>query len=236
MEDEKTIALGEKVDLVGHKNRLYRTKVEDIIENGLYLVGIPRYGGVPMPLHSGEDVYMVFYRETGRYITQMNTVGFEKREEVRYAWLFQKTEPYKDQRREAFRVPISLDVQVCEYNEDAESRIPLFGDMEITELIEETSSRDLSVTGIAIYAKKDYETGTRRLLKVFLEGPDGERTPFLTCATIVRSVPYRESGKFQIGLSFFGHTKNMNDFITKYVLEEQRKQLRQRKLGNTDKK
>jgi len=234
MQDEATIALGEKVDLVGHKNRLYRTKVEDIIENGLYLVGIPRFGGVPMPLHSGEDVYMVFYRETGRYISQMNTVGFEKREEVRYAWLFQKTEPYRDQRREAFRVPISLAVQVCEYNDDAESRIPLFGDIEVAELIEETSSKDLSVTGIGILAKEEYEPGDRRLLKVFLEGPDGAKTLFLTCATVVRSVPYLDSGKFQIGMTFFGHTKKMNDSITKYVLEEQRKQLRQRRLGKAN--
>ena len=234
MQDEAVIDLGEKVDLVGHKNRLYRTKVEDIIENGLFLVGIPRFGGVPMPLHSGEDVYMVFYRETGRYITQMNTVGFEKREEIRYAWLFQKSEPYKDQRREAFRVPVSLDVQVCEYNEDAESRIPLFGDIEVADLIEETSSRDLSVTGIAILSKKDYEPGDRKLLRVFLDGQDGARTPFLTCATVVRSVPYLESGKFQIGMNFFGHTKKMNESITKYVLEEQRKQLRQRRLGKAN--
>ena len=230
MQDESVISIGEKVDLVGHKNRLYRTKVEDIIETGLYLVGVPRYSGTPMPLHAGEDVYMIFYRETGRYITQMNTVGFEKRGEIRYAWLFQKTEPHKDQRREAFRVPVSLEVQVRKYNEDAESRIPLFGDMEDAELIEDVSSKDLSVVGISIITKKEYVPGERHLLNVLFAAPESGVTPFITCAVVARSVPYRESGKHLVGLSFFGHSKRMTEQISKFVLEEQRRQLRQRRL------
>jgi len=231
MQDEALIVLGEKVDLVGHKNRLYRTKIEDMIENGLYLLGVPRYSGTPMPLHAGEDVYMIFYRETGRYITLMNIVGFEKRDDIRYVWLFLKTEPYKDQRREAFRVTTSSEIHVCKYNEDAESRIPLIGEMEITELVEKVNSKDMSVTGISFFTKREYEPGDRFLLKVYLDSAnEGDKTLFLTCAVVARAVPYRESGKFLIGLSFFGHTKKMNEFVSKYMLDEQRKQLRQRRL------
>jgi len=227
---EESIVLGDVVDLVGHRNRLYRAKIEDMLHNGLFLVGIPSFGGILMPLHANDDVFLVFYRETGRFVVQMSVVGFEKRGEIRYAWLYQKTEPYKDQRREAFRIPITLNVRVCEYLEETEAKLPEFGDIEDAIVLEDVSSRDISITGISILTKASYKSGERRLLKVYINGQSRDRAPFLTFATVARTTPWRESGKNSVGLSFFGHTRRMNEFISRYVLEEQRKQLRQRRL------
>jgi len=230
MRDEDLIILGEMVDLIGHRNRLYRTKVEDMLQNGLYLVGVPRYGGTPMPLHADEDVFLIFYRETGRFIVQMSVVGFEKKGEVRYVWLFQKSEPYKDQRREAFRVHVSLNVHVYEYQEEAEDKPHDFSYADGAGVMDNIKSRDLSVSGISILSKNVYQPGDRHLLKVHLFESDSGSRPFITNATVARSSPWRETGKNNVGLNFFGHTKSMREFISKYVLEEQRKQLRQRRL------
>jgi len=234
MIDDEVISLGDMVDLTGQKNRMYRTKIEDVAPHGLFLIGVPRFGGAPMPLHVNDDVFLVYYRQTGRFIVRMNVVGFERRGYVRYAWLFQKTEPYRDQRREAFRVPVSLEISVCEYTEDTEAMVFESEKLEDVTVLENVSSRDMSVTGVSFLTKAEYIIGDRRLLKVDINGTNDDNTPFITLATVARSTPWRESGKNLVGLKFFGLTKNKSEFISKYVLEEQRKQLKQKRLLEGD--
>jgi len=120
MQDDNMIVLGDKVDLIGDKGRAYRTMIEDIAENVLYLVGVPNYRGVPMPLHENEEVFMVFYRDSGRFIARMRIAGFEKKGEIRYALLLLKEEPHRDQRRAAYRLPLRIKVLICEFAEPSE--------------------------------------------------------------------------------------------------------------------
>jgi c-di-GMP-binding flagellar brake protein YcgR len=96
--------------------------------------------------------------------------------------------------------------------------------------IETVSSRDISVTGIALVSENDYKVGENYLLKLYLNWPQEGSPPFYACAKIMRTLPWRDSGKSIIGLCYFGMTKDMNEFIAKYVLEEQRRQLKQRRL------
>lgn len=229
MKREEDIIIGDKVDLLGHQNRLYRTMIEDITENRFLLVGVPRFGGVPMPIRLDENVFMVFYRESGRFITEMRVVRFENRGDVRYIWLYQKTEPVKNQRRDAFRVPIIIDVSVCEYIENMEDGLPVFGGFE-TVVLEATTSRDISITGMSIVSSEKLELGDKRLLKMFLKWPSASSPPFHVCAVVKRCLPWRDSGKSILGLSFLGQTKDMTEYISKYVLEEQRRQLKQKRL------
>jgi len=218
------------VDLVGHKNRLYRTKIEDMVRNGLYLIGVPRHGGKQMPLNAGDDVFMIFYRETGRFITLMNVVGLEKRGEIRYAWLFQKSEPYKDQRRDAFRVQIILDVSVYDYAQETGEEEPETRDVSEAAELENVSSRDISVSGISLITKNEHIVGGKRLLKVYVYGKNDDRPPFITLATVARCASWRGSGKNHIGLRFSGLTGSKSEFISKFVLEEQRRQLRKKRF------
>jgi len=234
MIDDEVIVLGDMVDLAGQKNRMYRTKIEDVAPHGLFLIGVPRFGGTPMPLHVNDNIFLVYYRQTGRFIVRMNVVGFEKRGHVRYAWLFQKTEPYKDQRREAFRVPISLEISVCEYTDDTEAMVFESEELEDVTVLESVNSRDISVTGISFLTKADYLLGERRLIKVFIYEKKGEPQPFVALATVARSTPWRESGKNLVGLRFYGLTKDKTELISKYVLEAQRKQLKQKRLLEGD--
>lgn len=229
MLNEEIIGLGDKVDLLGHFDRLYRTMIEDIAENRFFLVGIPRFSGTPMPLHIGESIHLIFYRDSGRFISVMEVVQFEKRGNVRYVWLYQKTEPIKNQRRDAFRVPTIIDVEICKYVEGMDLKLSSFGGVE-TIARETVTSRDISVIGVSIITGNKYEVGKRFLLKLHLLWPTNTTPPFHTCAKVMRVSSWRDSGKNIVGMSFFGHTKEMNEYITKYVLDEQRRQLKQKKL------
>jgi len=154
---EEIIVVGDKVDLLGHQNRLYRTMIEDIYEGEFFLVGVPRYAGIPMPIRDDDRMFMVFYRESGRYILEVQAVRFETRGEVSYIWLHKESEPVKDQRREAFRLPLMIDVNVHEYSENLENKLPVFGEGPVEKEKEAVVSRDISVTGISLVTKENYE-------------------------------------------------------------------------------
>jgi len=269
MKNDDVIKLGDMVDLAGHKNRMYRTKIEDMTPNGLFLVGVPRFSGAPMPIHVNEDIYLVYYRPNGRFIVRMNVVGFEKRGDIRYVWLYQKTEPYKDQRREAFRVPVRRAVSVCEHPREDGAAPPETGvaggigwtgetaetagaggpaetaktggpaetdetagtaETGNREVLEEVSSSDLSVTGISFLTKREYTVGDKQLLMIYIHENRDENPPVTVSAIVARSTPMRESGRNLVGMKFSGLNKSQHEYISKFVLEEQRRQLKQKRL------
>jgi len=49
-------------------------------------------------------------------------------------------------------------------------------------------------------------------------------------ASVKRSVPWRTGNLYNTGMEFFGMTEAMSDGIAKYVLSEQQKQIKRRRL------
>jgi c-di-GMP-binding flagellar brake protein YcgR len=237
--EEEIINVGETVDLVAQKGRVFRTKIEDRLDNGAFFMSIPSRGGIPMLVHQDDDLYLVFYRESGRYITQMKVAAIEKRGEIRYMWLSQRTKPQKDQRREAYRVPIRFDVQIYEYADEIEQSLLQKADEAEAVTLEAVSSRDISITGIALMTKKEYELESNYILKLYVDGaPMAEKRrialnkepPLHVTARVMRCIPWRDSKMFNVGMQFFGMTKQMSEQISRYVLTEQQKQIQRRRL------
>ena len=230
MQQDNILFVGDKIDLIGERSRVYKAMIEDVVENVLYLVGVPRHSGVPMPLHVNDEVTLIFYRDSGRYITRMKVGGFERKGENRYALLFMISKPEQDQRRGAYRLTSRLEVQICEYIEDMEKKLTGYGDVREMTVLETTSTRDISVTGIGLVTKQEYELGEKRLLKIYFSKQRAKTLPFLICGKATRFIPWPGSGMNNVGMQFFGQTKNMNEYISRYVLNEQQKQIRNRRL------
>jgi len=236
---DEMIVVGDKVDLVTQSGAVYRTMIEDRLENGPFLAGVPHRKGVYMIVDQDDDVYLVFYRDSGRYIAQMKVLAVEKRGEIRYMWLMQKTIAQKNQRREAFRLPVSFDVQIYEYMEDIEQGLTHVPDEVKVNSLEMVSSRDISVTGIALLTKKKYELEDKYLLSLHLSKTSAnirgitanDTTPALQLtATVKRCIPWRTGNTFNTGMHFIGMTEAMSDGIARYVLAEQQRQIKRRRL------
>jgi len=237
--DEEMIIVGDKVDLVTQAGAVYRTMIEDRLDTGPFLAGVPNKKGVFMSVYQDDDIYLVFYRDSGRYIAHMKVIALENRGELRYMWLQQKTRAQKNQRRDAFRLPVNFDVQIYEYMEDVEQGLTYVADEAEAIALENVSSRDLSVTGIALITTKKYELNDNYLLSLHLHRPPAsirnrplkeETTPALhLTATVKRCIPWRSGKTFNTGMHFFGMTESMSDGIAKYVLNEQQKQIKQRR-------
>jgi len=236
---EEEIVIGDRVDIVAPAGQVYRAMIEDRLDNGPFLVGIPSRKGVYMAVADGDDIYLVFYRETGRYIAQMKVIALENRGVVRYMWLLQKTIAQKNQRREAFRLPVSFNVHIYEYGEDIEKSIIHNMDDFGTVATEAANSRDISVTGISLITRKEYELDDKYILEMHMDllyveesdRPSAEMEPTIRLtATVKRCVPWRASKTFNTGMQFLGVSKNMSEGLAKYVLDEQQKQIKRRRL------
>jgi len=238
--EEEEIIVGDKVDLVTRTGSVHRTMIEDRIANGPFLAGVPSTKGVHMPIFENDDVYMVFYRPSGRFIAQMKVVALESRGGIRYMWLIQKTKAQKNQRREAYRLPVNFEVQILEYVEDDHKGLTFVPDDNVEPpVLEVGNCRDLSVTGIALLTKRKYELEENYLLSLHLDRTPAsirnrsihdERKPALhLTATVRRCIPWRTTNTFNTGMQFFGMTESMSDGIAKYVLSEQQKEIKRRR-------
>ncbi|MCL2627832.1 MAG: flagellar brake protein [Oscillospiraceae bacterium] len=236
---DEIIVVGDRVDIVAQAGLVYRAMIEDRIENGPFLIAIPSRKGVPMTVYQNDDIYLVFYRETGRYIAQMKVIALEKRGALRYMWLLQKTKAQKNQRRDAYRLPVSFNVRLFEYTEDMERGLSAAPDEEVKPIALETAgTRDISVTGIALLTKKEYILEERYILEMHMEAaPPGIRPkeiidtapPLQLTATVKRCIPWRTGKLFNTGMHFIGMTRDMSEGIAKYVLTEQQRQIKQRR-------
>jgi len=206
--------------------------IEDRIDNGPFLVGIPSSKGIPMHVETDDDIYLVFYRETGRYIALMNVVALENRGAIRYMWLLQKTKAQRNQRRGAFRLPISLNVHIRKYEEDIKKDNLDLIDEPAPAPLEEANTRDISVTGISLLTKRKYALDEKYILSMDLDMTPAiirvrqlpiSTTETILAATVKRCIPWRTDNMFNTGMHYFGLTKGMSENIAKYVLTEQQK-------------
>lgn len=250
------IVIGDKIDIVVETGQVYRAMIEDRVEDGPFLVAIPSRKGIPMFVHQDDDIYLVFYRESGRYIAHMKVIALEKRGEIRYMWLLQKTVAQKNQRREAYRLPVSFSVQIYEIDLKKEERLVtgnpaeewekyVHGDNPDEEAravaLEQANSKDLSITGIALITQKQYNIDEKYILVMQIESsPESflakNTAPPQTIelnASVRRSIPWRVSGKFDTGMQFFGMSKQVSEEIARFVLTEQQRQIRLGKLRHT---
>jgi len=238
--DDDVIVIGDKVDLVTQSGAVYRTMIEDRLGNGPYLAGIPHRKGVHMYVAQDDDIYVVFYRESGRYIAHMKVIALEKRGEIRYMWLAQKSMAQKNQRREAFRLPVSFNVQIFELKDDSKKETAAATEKVKAIALELVSSRDLSVTGIALLTGRKYELEERYLLGLHLGATSANviSSTVITksdkgsvlnlTATVKRCIPWRTGNTFNTGMHFLGLTEAMSDGIARYVLTEQQRQIKRR--------
>jgi len=239
--DESKIEVGDRVSVVSPDGKAYKTMVEDIHEKGPLLLGVPSIKGMYMPVSEGDDIYLVYYRKTGRFIAQMKVIALEKQGVIRYMWLLQKAVAQKNQRRNAYRLPIMFDVKISEYVEDSEKDIVngvIVGEPDAIEY-ETASSRDLSISGVALTTKKIYIVGQKYSLRMYFDRtPASVRVksssegspPLEVAATVRRCIPWKETKFYDTGLQFDGLSKHISESISRFVLTEQQKQMRKRRM------
>ncbi|MCL2248416.1 MAG: flagellar brake protein [Oscillospiraceae bacterium] len=249
---EDMLLVGDRVDIVSEDGQVYRSMIEDRLNDGPFLVSVPHRKGRYMYVSKDDVIYVVFYREGGRYIAQMKVLALEKRGAIRYMWLLQETRAQRNQRREAYRLPVSMGIVVYNYDEkftrlcedmpgeqEEEQEEDAFTVENLT-VMETVLSRDISIKGVAISSKKTYTIGDKYIVGMDLENSAEiiggivrmKKTPALILQSVVRRcVPMNENKINHVGLAFLDETKKVSEQIARFVLIEQQKQIKnQRRL------
>ena len=230
MSKGSTLTVGDKVDLTRDRRHFYKTTVWDASDKGLILIGAPVYKGAQMHLELNEEVVLVFYRDTGRYVTKMKVVGFREREEVRYTLLEQLMPPEKNQRREFYRLHVSAPVQLFEYQEGIEATLSIRDSVKEANMFADAKIKDISVSGIALTTKWRCKENENYVLKLALQTGGNNQGPLTICARVTRTDPAQEGGANVVGMRFFGLTKDKRDFLSKYIIAQQQRMIVQVKL------
>jgi len=231
---ERDLVVGDIVDLTSRDDGIpFRTKIEDMKGGRLFAASVPSSGGSQMMIHMDDELQLTFYRETGRYTVRIKVVGFDRRGDERIVLFTQLSEPERDQRRMYFRLPVSLNVNLCDYLDHDEDDLPVLEHINEAQIVmlESVGTKDLSITGIAVMAKNDYEMGRKFVLKLDFDAKNRkDAKPFIIYAEIMRKDYDHRTNSYRLGMHFFGQTQSMSEFLAKYVLKQQTIQIRQRRL------
>ena len=233
MKKSLRLVAGDKIELFSDEHHFYKTVIWEILADGTFVVAIPSNKGIPMLLHEGDVIYLIFYRDTGRYMIQAKAKGFVKKDDVRYARLEQISQPKKSQRREYYRLPIRLKVAICKYSEDRTLVLHDESDgyFEAPEIVfmETAEIKDLSVTGAALDAKRQYDVKEKFLLEIHLDESEKGK-PLKVVAEAVRISYTPDSKKYRIGVHFLGQDAGAIEFLSKYVVAKQQEQIMKERL------
>ena len=239
MENDTLIVIGDRIDLTIDGKRFYKARIDDITRQGFLLISSPIYRQAQLRLRIFDEVYIVYYRISGRYIVLARVVDILEKNDIYYPVLEVLTDPEKDQRREYYRLPVnSIDTALYEYTDGAELTLALREDTEASEeenRLADARAKDISVAGIGLITTKwECKQDERYMLKLFFDGFKGNSPPFMVCARVVRSVLTSESGIYEVGMQMFGLTKNKTSFLSRYILSEQQKRIVQQRLVEGD--
>lgn len=221
----EVLNIGDKVDLYMGRGPYYRTTIDDIEGNRDYVVTVPSYRGIPIIVRNGQRLQMFFYRQNGRYAIDAKVTSFEVDGQVRLMKLRALGEPEKQQRRESFRFHTSLKVIIRPF---VMGPFPMKPDPEEADEMEEASTFNISATGIALKTKRSYEHDEKFYLQIYLN-PDGPPLEIL-CAVRQASRVESVEGPYFIGAMFMDIAADVTTIIAKFVLDEERKQVKQSRL------
>lgn len=223
--------IGDRVDLYLGEGPVYRSKVEDITNSGDFLVSIPTYKGEPIEVHKGQKFQIYFYRTNGRYRVDVRMAGYRREGSLQLLELEKMSEPQKQQRRESFRLPIDLKVTVTLLENDSISE-DILSEMNFTE---EISSLNISATGIAIKTKREYSIGDKVFLQIHLKWPNVNSKPLEIMGEVKQVELFEYTGKeYIVGISFLYVSNDIYNFISKFIMVQEQKRLRQKRLVEGD--
>ncbi|MDR3310590.1 MAG: flagellar brake protein [Oscillospiraceae bacterium] len=225
------IVVGDKIDLsLTKRGPLYRTKVEETTPDGRIVMALPSYKGIPLVVRRGQRLHVVFYRENGKFTAEAEVRGVTADNAVRLLVIALISDTDKEQNRDNFRVQISLKTTLYrfpdgEIPEDADER----NDAILYAEEIEARTKDLSASGALVRTQTEFPIGEKLLISIQLGTVRGHT--LLLPATVARAAR-DESG--MLNVYFFGFQFSKDDdsqsLISKFVADEQKKQIKKRKL------
>jgi c-di-GMP-binding flagellar brake protein YcgR len=244
---KSALIVGDKVDLHFQNSPFYRSFVENTDADGAILyVSAPMRDGQPVPMTQGREMDVFFYRENGKYsvLTQVLEMRKNKRTGQLTVLLEVMSDTRKEQRREFYRLSAALDIEVRYLPNELVKTMPVTFDrlqnpseyegavlefFNAAQPEQNILSRDISIAGLSLRTNKRYKMLDLMALKIHIRWPRGVDKPILALGEVRRVQYHPDSKKFFTGVAFYG-AFSQRELITKYVYEQQKIRIQQKRL------
>ncbi len=204
----ETTTIGEILN-IKLKNGSAKTKLQEFLSDDEFAVFQPVYNGLPLwPAHD-EVLPFCFFRDDGVYQFNAKITDTYEKDGLHLCSFRQVSEIVKQQRREAYRLPVVLDVTIqLEDEEQAEEKkIRVY----------KAKSVNLSEKGIELTCFSRLPENTKVILTVFF----GNIAFDLHAEIIKCTKPEKKTDPYDIVLLFVGCIGRDITYIRKYILHKQ---------------
>ena len=182
-----------------------RTKLQDVLDEKQFVVLQPTVKGIPLRADEDELLQFSFYRPSGVYTFYARMKETFIQEGIVLCKFIMVSKVKKTQRREAYRLPIVLDVVVTAGDKDQEKQY-------------KGKTVNLSEKSVLISCFSVFPVGTKVTVTILLT--DFERLT-LHARVLRRDEPIKKSEPYGIVLLFEDCTNKERSYISRYILKEQ---------------
>jgi len=229
---EFRVSEGEKIDLYLGKGPYYRTRVDELPDDKTIIAPLPMYKGIPIILRQNQVIKMYFYRPNGRYIQSVKVIGIALEGSLRIVRLLELEPAEKQQRRDTFRVSTMLRAVVRPYELGA---IPNKASSKEELITEEVPTFNISATGIAVRTTQEFNVGDRVHMRVYLTWPQRNPEPIDIVGEVRQIMSVEQELRVkQLGMMFLDISEETSSRIEKFVIVEQQRKVKQKKLVTDD--
>lgn len=207
------IKMGEKLHIVrkaksGEEEYLVSQFLEHA-EDRLISIAMPIKEGRLVPIHTGSDIKVLFYRENGQYYFSAKVIDMVKGK-IPVLRIERTSSIYKLQRREFFRLNILLPLRISIIDEASGDAVKVI----------ETYTLDISGGGLRFAINKgEIEQGQHLLCEFILKDE-----PYSLRAKAVRiDRVYREKYSYEVGAEYVDIDERVRQDILYFIFEQQRK-------------
>jgi len=184
-------------------------------DEALYLA-VPIHRGVAYPLHQGQQMNVVYYRENGIFSFQARFLQKVRLGEVEACRLTVEGTPVKIQRRDFFRLPCLLTARLKSLTTGVISRVTFD---EVEAII-----HDISGSGAKGVSHKPFAEKDSVMCTLFLDPEE-----MTVQAEIIRCQLQDDGRHYELGMRFSEISEGQQDQILAFILNRQR-ELRQKGL------
>ena len=240
---------GEKIDMEIAGNS-FRTELQELFPNGSFSLSHPMRKSNFIRLEPGHEVKIYYYRSDGLYAFEASVVRSYKQDDFRMILLTAVSEPYKHQRRQWYRLPISLSVKVQlpvqvsvprpsleqggnpeEISRKASDEVKSAVENIAENIVEavagqeeevfDTKTLDISVGGMFFVLPRSLSPSSLIRCSFRLSGDD---EPLVLNGSVVRCIWPRTKGyPYRICIAFYDVSSLSQEKISKFILDQQRK-------------
>ena len=213
MNNKENLKVGEKIELEinkGSESGQYLSKIEDIIDEKTFIITGPMGGEQLTYLSVGETVKVIYYRKDAMYYFEAEVKERIRNGKSLSAKLYAKTDRYKLQRRNYYRLGIMVPVKIT---------IPKSSEYNTEEIIKKFDTIDISGGGISILSNFTIQVGRMVKLSINTMGMEHEVIDGKVIRCIVSTYAINT---FEIAIEFHEINPSIRQEIVQLIFSKQR--------------